>query len=101
MSNTSIAGEIYHAELNVEQLNALFADLKIGAEIQHVQIKLKSGPPPRDRKSHLDEALQLILQEEVQAVQIRYTFEQQGWCDTLMVTYHSIRLVRSRCEVAA
>ena len=90
--------ELFQGDLDSDQLAALFADLESGAEVEHVQVKALSGPPPHDRQSTLSEARTLVEQREVRAVQIRYRFDQQVWCDTLMVLPNTVRLVRTKLE---
>lgn len=90
--------ELYQADLDREAVAALFADLEVGAEIDHVQVKATTGPPPHDRPASLQEAHQLLSQGAAKAVQVRYRFEQQSWCDTLMVMADAVRLVRTKVD---
>ncbi|MGI9455138.1 MAG: hypothetical protein ACR2NU_01165 [Aeoliella sp.] len=88
--------ELFQGDLDAEQLDALFADLERGAQVQLVQVRTSSGPSPHDRQVTLAEARVLLRQTDTKAVQIRYEFEQQSWCDTLMVLPTGVRLVRTK-----
>lgn len=94
--NDSFEPQLFQSELSPDEVEALFADLKLGAEITHVQVKMASGMGAADSKTTLIEAHELLRLGKVAAIQIRYHFEQQDWCDTLMVLPHAVRIVRTK-----
>jgi hypothetical protein len=82
------------AVLDREQLAALFRDYQ--ACVGGVNIIVKRGPgfviggaPPT-----LLEAEQLLTTGAARGLQIRYTYDQVQWLDTLMPVANGIRLVR-------
>jgi len=89
------------AEWDREQVNALFDDLQGAAELQqaeihHVQVRTSAPNSPKDHQTTLGEARQLLASGEARAIQIRYTFNGETWCDTLMVFPELIRIIRTR-----
>ena len=54
-----------------------------------------SGMGAGDSTTTLVKARELLGLGQVAAIQIRYHYEQQDWCDTLMVFPHAIRIVRT------
>ena len=98
--NDSFDPQLFQSELNPDEVEALFADLKLGAEVTHVQVKLASGMGAADSKTTLTEAHELLRLGQVAAIQIRYCYEQQDWCDTLMVLPHAVRIVRTKTSLS-
>lgn len=89
------------AEWDREQVNALFDDLQRAeetkqAEIHHLQVRTSSPSTPKDYQTTLQDARRLLETGEARAIQIRYTFDGELWCDTLMVFPESIRIIRTR-----
>jgi hypothetical protein len=89
------------AEWDREKVNTLFDDLLRAeelrhAQIHHVQVRTSASPSLQDCQTTLGEARRLLDTGEARAIQIRYTFDQENWCDTLMVLPESIRVVRTR-----
>ena len=99
--NDSFDPQLFQSELNPDEVEALFADLKLGAEVTHVQVKMATGKGAADSKMTLTEAHELLRLGQVAAIQIRYRYEQQDWCDTLMVLPHAVRIVRNTSSVAS
>lgn len=93
--------EVYHDDWSVEQIEQLFLDLAEGAEVEHVQLKRKSesgatrSDPIADQQVSLREASDAFQRGDAIAIQIRYRFEGQVWCDTLMVREQDVRIVRT------
>jgi len=82
------------ALLDEQTLAALVRDLNECATVTEVLIK---GSAPADTAAHsvqLDDAVLRLVNGTVRGVQVRYTFEGESWCDTLMQTPQGIRLVR-------
>ena len=90
--------KMYEASWQKQQIEQLFEDLQAGAEIQHVQVRTSDGGPQSDRAVSIQEAELLFRQGEAKAIQIRYRFENQNWCDTLMVHSDSVRIVRTEMQ---
>ena len=97
--NESFEPQLFQSELNPDEVEALFSDLEFGAEVTHVQVKMASGMGAADSKKTLAEAHELLQLGEVVAIQIRYCYEQQDWCDTLMVLPHAVRIVRTKSSI--
>ena len=90
--------EVLEAQWDHEQVNALFRDLDQGAEILHVQVRATSIAGPKatpDRAVTLSEAHQLFQDGVTKAIQIRYEFGGQTWCDTLMVEPEAVKIIRT------
>lgn len=88
--------DVLEAIWDREQIEALFADLAAGATVTHVQVRTSAAGPPSDAAVSLDEAKQLFDERRALAIQIRYDFQRQQWCDTLMVLPVGVRIVRTR-----
>jgi hypothetical protein len=56
--------------------------------------KTKPGYVQPDSRLTLAEAEQLIMTRAVRALQIRYQFGAEAWCDTLIPIPDGVRLVR-------
>lgn len=96
----SFEPQLFQSELNPDEVEALFADLSLGAEVTHVQVKMKLGIGAADSKMTLTDAQGLLRLGQVAAIQIRYRYEQQDWCDTLMVLPHAVRIVRTKASLS-
>jgi hypothetical protein len=97
--------ELLEAEWDREKVNTLFDDLQRAeeldhAQIHHVQVRTSASPSSQDCQTTLGEARRLLDAGEARAIQIRYTFDHENWCDTLMVLPDSIRVVRTRDNAA-
>ena len=93
--------EVYHDDWSTEQIEQLFLDLAAGAEVEHVQLK-RTGPVEPlsldsigDQRVTLQEASDAFQRGDASAIQIRYRFEGQVWCDTLLVREADVRIVRT------
>ncbi|MHC5113012.1 MAG: hypothetical protein ACYTGP_01130 [Planctomycetota bacterium] len=99
MSDSTPTPELRERALSPEDVEALFDDLSLHAE--DVRVLLKGGA--RDRATtdpvSLAEA-RTALAEEKTAVQVRYRFGGETWCDTLMPGHESgpTLLVRTRLD---
>ena len=77
--------DVLEALWDREQVEALFADLQLGATIRHVQVRAKSGRnQPTDAAVTLQRAHQLLNEGVVTAIQIYYDFQSQSWLGTLL-----------------
>jgi len=93
--------EMFSAQWDFLQVAELFADLEQGAVVQHVQVRsvpvaAGENTRPADRSITLREAQELLEKGLAKAIQIRYTFEGEQWCDTLMPSEESVQIVRTR-----
>ena len=88
--------EVLETHWDHPQVLAFFRDLEAGADIKHVQVRLSGGGSASDHGTTLAKARELFEQGNVRAIQIRYLFEQQAWCDTLMMLPEAVRVVRTR-----
>ena len=95
MDEPSPHPEILEAHWDVQQVQALFDDLSLGAQVHHVQVRTSAAGRPEDRTTSLAEARELLESNLARAIQIRYTYQDQSWCDTLMVRPESIRVIRT------
>ena len=90
------APELLEAHWDLEQVVQLFRDLNEGADVQHVQVRTASDGRAQDQSVTLLEAKELLEKGEARAIQIRYDFDEQNWCDTLMVKPDEVHIIRTR-----
>ncbi len=84
--------EILQAEWARDQVMQLFADLAAGAEVQHVQLRT----PGADRTASLADAATAFAAGQAEAIQVRYAFEGEPWCDTIMPGPTTTKIIRTR-----
>ncbi|KAA1258442.1 hypothetical protein LF1_09620 [Rubripirellula obstinata] len=84
--------EILQAEWASDQVLQLFADLRDGADVKHVQLKSTRT----DATVTLAEARDAFAAKEAIAIQIRYLFENEMWCDTIMPGDPTTKIIRNR-----
>ncbi len=84
--------EILQAEWAKDQVLQLFADLAAGANVQHVQLKSATT----DATVPLATAEAAFAADEAQAIQVRYFFEGEMWCDTIMPGSPTTKILRNR-----
>lgn len=87
--------EVYHDDWSYAQIEQLFLDLAAGAEVEHVQVRLADADRSADQAVTLQDASDAFHRGDATAIQIRYRFEGQVWCDTLMVRPSEVRIVRT------
>jgi hypothetical protein len=87
--------EVLEANWDRDQVEALFADLKLGADVKRVQVRSNAGNRPRDSEVTLEQARELLDDSHTKAIQIYYEYESKTWCDTLMFLSDTIRIVRT------
>ncbi len=95
IQNKTPIPEILQAEWARDQVNQLFDDLRDGADVQHVQLRSTTT----DTVATLAEAKLAFDSGEAQAIQVRYLFEQEVWCDTILPGDPTTKIVRSRLPV--
>jgi hypothetical protein len=76
----------------VDQVLQLFDDLRLGAQVEHVQLRTSN----RDGVATLGEAQQAFAGGTAQAIQVRYRFEGELWCDTIMPSDPTTKIIRTR-----
>lgn len=88
--------EVFEAYWDRDQVDALFADLKQGAEVRKVQARTTSGNNrPEESAVTLEQARELLDDGLATAIQIYYEYDDKTWCDTLMISPNTIRIVRT------
>lgn len=90
--------QLLGGELDSASLGQLFDDLTSCADIDRVQVRSREGGRKDDRLTTLLEARDLIGGGCVSMVQIRYRYQDEVWCDTLLVRDGRVRLVRVKQE---
>ncbi len=83
------------AMLDADTLAALFADLAEFTRVEEVLIKGTTGT--HAGTTGLAEA-QRQLAAGARGIQIRYVWQSQAWCDTLIQGPAGVKLVRNRIE---
>ncbi len=84
--------EILTAEWAADQVLQLFDDLRDGAEVVHVQLRTHDT----DAAVRLSDARAAFAQGAAQAIQVRYRFENEMWCDTIRPGNPTTQIIRNR-----
>ena len=88
--------EILEAYWDRDQVDALFDDLKQGADVSHVQVRTTSSHQrPADATVTLEQARELLDDNHAKAIQIYYEYEGKAWCDTLMPMADTMHIIRT------
>ena len=88
--------DVLEAYWDRDQVEALFADLKLGAKVTQVQVRTGAvSNRPQDSVMSLDEAREMLHDGVAKAIQIYYEYDGETWCDTLMPLPDTIRIVRT------
>ncbi|TWU62197.1 hypothetical protein [Crateriforma conspicua] len=88
--------EILEAEWAKDQVLQLFTDLSAGADVRHVQLKT----PEMDAEVPLPMAEAAFGRDQATAIQVRYVFESEMWCDTIMPGNPTTKIIRTRLPLA-
>lgn len=91
---------VQQAVLDPATLEALFCDLAQCTQILAVVPKTAGRSQVQERSIALAAARTGLDSGAYRGVQIRYHYQSQEWCDTLMATPGGIRLVRIRMDEA-
>jgi ferredoxin-type protein NapG len=91
--------ELHEGDLDGAGLRALFRDLSAAAQITQVRCKQAPGQRAEPAARTAEEALALILAGHVRGVQVRYRYEEQDWCDTVLAKGDGYRVVRVAAPV--
>lgn len=89
-----MGASLNRAVLDAATVDDLFADLAACTTVHEVLVKGAAHHPAEAGTCPLDEACRLVQEGRVRGVQIRYRWQDQEWCDTLLVTDRGVRLVR-------
>lgn len=92
MNKSELLPQILQAEWAVDQVLQLFDDLRDGSDVQQVQMKSTQT----DATVTLAEARNAFAAKEAIAIQIRYVFENEMWCDTILPGDPTTKIIRSR-----
>jgi hypothetical protein len=84
--------EILQAEWARDQVLQLFADLRAGAEVQQVQLRSTTA----EAAVTLEAAQAAFTADQAQAIQVRYIFEGEVWCDTILPGNPTTKIIRNR-----
>lgn len=88
--------EVLQAEWPRHQILTYFADLRAGADVDHVQVRSRGPQGIEDRKTTLQQADALFAAGDAQAIQIKYRFDGEAWCDTLLPQADGTKVIRIR-----
>jgi len=91
--------ELREAELDEDELRALFRDLEAAAEIEDVRCKGAPGRRAEANSVSAAEALVQLLERSVRGVQVRYRYQDELWSDTVLATAAGYRVVRMAAPV--
>ncbi|MFT5433627.1 MAG: hypothetical protein ACI9OJ_004333 [Myxococcota bacterium] len=86
--------DVYTAELDDTAANELFSDLRAGATISSVQLRVVARGTPE--QCNLDAGATALREGAATAMQIRYGFDGSNWCDTVTRRGGTFRIVRMR-----
>jgi hypothetical protein len=91
--------EMREALLDAENVRELVGDLSRFARVLSVQCKsrIRSHTGSASPMA-LEQAAELLLSRDLQAVQVRYFYDDHEWTDTLIGASEGVRLVRCRHE---
>lgn len=85
---------IWDKLLDQATLDQYFKDLATHAEMISVQEKLSPTEYVSENTMDWSEAREKVMSGDARAVQIRYHYDEQEWCDTLMRQVSGVKLIR-------
>lgn len=96
MSQTPELPELNEAILDTDTLNQLFEDISRCTHL--IEVIVKQGPRSQtpDATHTLDDAKKMLEDGSVMGVQLRYSYDDGQWWDTLIRTQAGVRIVRIR-----
>jgi len=92
LENNEPLPEILQAEWSADQVLQLLDDLRDGAEVQHVQLRSTAI----NATVTLADARRSFAAGDAQAIQVRYVYENEMWCDTIMPGDPTTKIIRNR-----
>lgn len=84
--------ELLQVEWPADQVLQLFDDLRDGAVVEHVQLR----SPTVDTTVTLAQAKKAFAEQKAEAIQVRYRYEDEAWCDTIMPGDPTTKIIRNR-----
>lgn len=87
--------EVLEADWDPEQVAALLDDLQSGAIVKHIQVRIKGDSGTQELSTTLEQAKKYCETGHAKAIQIRYEYDGQLWCDTLLFNPDSVRVIRT------
>ena len=84
--------EVLQAKWARDQVLQWFDDLSRGADIQHVQLKSIGTAAG----TTLADAMAAFVAGQARAIQVRYRFDGDSWCDTVLAGHSMSTIVRTR-----
>ncbi len=88
--------ELHSADLDEATLTRLFEDLAGHAQVLEITLKAAAAQYAAAERVSLAAAQAALAQRGVRGAQIRYRWQGEIWCDTLLVTPAGWRIVRQR-----
>jgi len=85
---------IWDKLLDPATLDQYFKDLATHAEMISVQQKQSQTEYVHENTIDLSVAREKVMSGDARAVQIRYRFDEQEWCDTLLRHTSGVKLIR-------
>jgi hypothetical protein len=85
---------IWDKILDSATLDQYFKDLAAHAEMISVQEKQSPTEYVHENTMDLSVAREKVMSGNARAVQIRYRFDEQEWCDTLIRKASGVKLIR-------
>ncbi len=86
--------DLHESILDEARLDALFNDIAMEAQVLSVLLKGGAEVLAEGGDVALSEALSMLKEGRVRAVQVRYVHRGQSWTDTLLRTASGYRVVR-------
>ncbi len=86
--------ELYEGELDEAGLRALFRDLAAATQIEDIRCKQRAEQHAEASPLSAQAALEGLLEGRVRGVQVRYRYDGQSWCDTILATTRGHRVAR-------
>lgn len=86
--------DLHESILDEARLDALFNDIAMEAQVLSVLLKGGAEVLAEGGDVALSEALSMLKQGRVRAVQVRYVHRGKAWTDTLLRTANGYRVVR-------
>ncbi|MGV3484969.1 MAG: hypothetical protein ACO1RT_11175 [Planctomycetaceae bacterium] len=87
--------EVLEGDWEPAQIQALFEDLEHGAKVQHVQVRIGGDSGVQELSTTLQEAKGYSESGRAKAIQIRYEYDGQLWCDTLLFHGDAVKVIRT------
>jgi len=92
--------ELREADLDEAGLRALFRDLAAAATIDEIRCKQAREHHADSATISAETALDWLLEGRVRGVQVRYRYQGEAWCDTVLATADGHRVVRMAAPVS-